>query len=59
MELRIAPGIHRMYRLALVEADDSFTTLSEHDTPEQVCDAKLRAEMASDLAAMQLARIAA
>jgi hypothetical protein len=58
MELRICPGINKLYRLALVEGDDSFTTLSEHDTPAQAVMAKFRAEVAADLAELRLAHIA-
>ena len=56
----LAARLRRRYgeRLALVEADDSFTTLSEHDTPAQVVMAKFRAEVAADLAELRLAHIA-
>lgn len=59
MELRICPGIEKMYRLALVEADDSFSTLSEHDTPAQAIAARDRARLAADQAAHDLRKIAA
>lgn len=59
MELRIAPGLTSPYRLALVEQDDTFTTLSEHDTPDAAVAAKRRAERAADCADMLLRRIAA
>lgn len=58
MELRICPGINRPFRLALVEGD-AFTTLSEHDTTADAVMAKFRAEVAADLALIQLEGIAA
>ena len=54
MELRICPGIGRMYRLALIDGDE-FTALSEHDTPEEACAAKLRAAIALAKARADLA----
>lgn len=59
MELRICPGNHQLYRVALVEADDTFTTLSEHDTPEQACVERARLQLGALAALMALEGIAA
>lgn len=58
MELRICPGIEKLYRLALVDGDE-FSTLSEHDTPDEAVAAKQRARSAADEATLSLKRIAA
>lgn len=58
MELRICPGIQKLYRLALVEEDD-FTVLSEHDSLESAAQAKREAEAAASKAAADFLRIAA
>lgn len=59
MELRICPGLTRVYRLALIDADDSFTTLSEHDDADSAVAAKRAAEAAANDARDSLERIAA
>ncbi|MNT62016.1 hypothetical protein D3C72_1997030 [compost metagenome] len=58
MELRICPGIEKLYRLALVEGDD-FTVLSEHDCEAEAINARTRARMAAEQATRDLERIAA
>jgi hypothetical protein len=55
LELRICPGLTSLYRLALIDADDSFTTLSEHDDADSAIAAKRAAERASGDASDRLA----
>jgi hypothetical protein len=55
MELRICPGIRRVYRLALVDGDN-FTTLSEHDTAAEAINARTRVRVAAEQAAHDLWR---
>lgn len=59
MELRITPGINRLYRLALVEADGGFVTLSEHDRMDDAIFAMKSLERACLDAARALARVKA
>lgn len=59
MELRISPGIARLYRVALVEADGGFVTLSEHDSMDDAIFAMKSLERACTDAAVSLQRITA
>lgn len=58
LELRISPGIHRRYRVALVE-EGSFETLSEHDEFDDALAAMKATERACAAAARRLQRITA
>lgn len=57
MELRICPGIRRIYRLALVEDDGGFFTLSEHDDMDDAVFAMKSLERSCADAAKALARV--
>lgn len=57
MDLRITPGVDKLFRLALVGPGDRFETLSEHDTPEAAIAAKLRAQAAAEDALAQLNKL--
>lgn len=59
MELRITPGIEKMYRLALVEVDGAFFTLSEHDSSEDAIFARNSLERACTDAAEAIRRVIA
>lgn len=59
MELRITPGLNRLYRLALVEDDGGFFTLSEHDGMDDAIFAMKSLERSCADAARVLARVRA
>lgn len=59
MELRITPGIRKLFRLALVEDDGGFFTLSEHDSMDDAIFAMKSLERACTDAAASLQRITA
>lgn len=59
MELRITPGTNRLFRLALVEDDGGFFTLSEHDSMDDAVFAMKSLERACLDAARALARVRA
>lgn len=59
MDLIICPGIDKLYAVAVTTPAGGFERVSEHDNPEDACLAKFRAEVAADLALIQLKDFAA
>ena len=59
MKFIIAPGIHKLFRLALVEDNGEFITLSEHDNSDDAVFAMKSLERACSDAAQNLRRISA
>ena len=59
MQLQITPGIRKLYRLALVEDDGGFFTLSEHDDMDDAVFAMKSLERSCLDAAKALARVRA
>lgn len=59
MELRITAGIRKVFRLALVEDDGGFVTLSEHDNSDDAVFAMKSLERACADAAQALQRVTA
>ena len=58
MEIIITPGIDRLYAVAVTTPDGGFERVSEHDTPEAACAAKLSAAIAAAKARADLTDIA-
>lgn len=59
MEFRICPGLTKVFRLALVEDDGGFFTLSEHDSMDDAVFAMKSLERSCLDAAKALARVRA
>lgn len=59
MELRICPGIAKLYRLAFIDTDGSFLTISEHDDADGAVDAKRSMEQDMAEAARKVATVRA
>jgi len=59
MQFRITPGIHKLFRLALVEDNGEFITLSEHDNSDDAVFAMKNLDRACSDAAHSLRRISA
>lgn len=59
MQLQITPGIRNLYRLAMVEDDGGFFTLSEHDSMDDAVFAMKSLERSCLDAAKALARVRA
>lgn len=59
MELRICSGIEKLYRLAFLDTDGTFLTLSEHDDADSAVAAKRAMEREMAEAAHLVAAVAA
>lgn len=59
MELLICAGLDRRFAFAVKDDQGGFERVSEHDTPEEACAAKLSAALAAAKALADLAELSA